>query len=347
MTGLVNVSKSGRDDLKTIVAQVLRENPDPNPELQPWYDDENLTFATNPHPENLTADGVVVVNPCGMQVGAVSRFAVQNPQGGGAVGRKVAGRSNKSRKRLMRHLMSVDLESIATERKKAKYGRALFVTLTYPQENGLPFTDWERGKEHLNTLRKRLERNYGLVWAVWVQEHQKSGALHFHLILNLSKVANLHSFRAWIAQAWFEVVGSGNLDHLKAGTSVEAVYIEQSQPGNLLSYLSKELGGSGKAYQVIACNHETGEVLETGKTWGIWGREAFDAAKVVICKIAIRGREAWQRFKENVASTFEKSRYLRTVADLSWWGGGLLYGNGGDLMNKLLDGIPDGAWYYV
>jgi len=346
MTGLVNVSKSGREDLQAVVAQVLRENPDPNPELQPYWKDDR-TFKIDPHPERRTADGVVVVNPCGMQVGAVSKFAIQNPQGGGTIGRKVAGRSNKSRKRLMRHLMSVDLESLAAERKKAKYSRALFVTLTYPQENGLPFTDWERGKEHLSTLRKRLERNYGLVWAVWVQEHQRSGALHFHLVLNLSKVVNLYTFRAWIAQAWFEVVGSGNPDHLKAGTSVEAVYIEQSQPGNLLSYLSKELGGSGKAYQIKAFNPETGEVLETGKTWGIWGREAFNEAKVIVCEFVIRGREAWQRFKENVAATFEKSRYLRTVADIAWWGGGLLYGNGGDLMNKLLDGIPDGAWEYM
>ncbi|MEJ5311748.1 MAG: hypothetical protein WHX52_18455 [Anaerolineae bacterium] len=340
MTGLVNVSKSRRDPSEKME----------NSEKIGFGDlraDEKLTFATNPHPENLTADGVIVVNPCGMQVGAVSKFAVQNPKGGGAEGRKIAGMSNKSRKRLMRHLMAVDLESIAAEREKAKYSRALFVTLTYPWIDGLPFTDWERAKEHLDALRKRIERADGVKWGVWKQEHQESGALHFHLVLNLPKVVNVQNFRAWIAQAWYEIVDSGNLDHLKAGTSVEAVYIKQSQPGNLLSYLSKELGGSKKSHQVRAFNPETGEALGTGKTWGIWGREAFNAAKVIVCKIAIRGREAWQRFKENVARHFEKSRYLRTVADIAWWGGGLLYGNGGDLMNVLLEGIPDEAWEYV
>ncbi len=355
MSGLVNVSKSRRgspeeigwDDLRAIAEQVLRDCPDPEPELEPWYEDDVITFRINPHPENLTPDGVVVVNPGGMQVGAVSKFSVQNPQGGGAVGRKVAGMSAKSRKRLMSHLMAVDLESIAAERKGAKYSRAMFITLTYPWMDGKPFTDWERAKEHLDTLRKRLERAYGIEWAVWKQEHQGSGALHFHLVLNMSKVVNVANFRVWLAKAWYEVVESGNPDHLKAGTGVEPVYIEQGQPGSLLSYLSKELGGSRKRYQNQAFDPETGELLETGRTWGIWGREAFEAAKVIIAKFAIRGREAWQRFKENVAKRFEKSRYLRRVADIAWWGGGLLYGNGGDLMNDLLDGIPDGAWEYI
>ncbi|HOT91545.1 MAG TPA: hypothetical protein PLJ78_07070 [Anaerolineae bacterium] len=361
MNGLVNVSKSRRDPsekieksgeitldaVAAIAAQVLRENPDPDPELEPWYGEDEITFRTNPHPENLTADGVVVVNPGGMQVGAVSKFSVLNPQGGGAVGRRIKGMSAKSRKRLMRHLMAVDLESIAAERKGAKFSRAMFVTLTYPWMDGKPFSDWERAKEHLEALRKRLERAYGIKWAVWKQEYQESGALHFHLVLNLSRVVRVACFRAWLAQAWYEIVESGNPDHLAAGTGVEPVYIEQGQPGSLLSYLSKELGGSRKRYQDRAFDPDTGELIESGKTWGIWGRGDFEAAKVIICKITVRGREAWQRFKENVARRFEKSRYLRRVASIAWWGGGLLYGNGGDLMNELLDGIPEGAWEYV
>lgn len=307
---------------------------------------EKAIFRVNPHPENIAADGVVVINPSGVQVKTLDKFTVNKPPPS-ETGRVITGRSDKARGRLMKHLIQVDLEDISAERKGAKYGAAHFVTLTYPWTDGKPFTDWQRGKANLEALRKRIASKYGLTWGVWVQEHQKSSALHFHLVVLLPKVVNVAGFRAWVSKAWYEVVGSDNPDHLKAGTSVEAVYVEQGQPGNLLGYLSKELGGFKKGYQLIAFDHETGEALETGKTWGIWGREAFNAAKVTVASIRIKGGEYWQRFKENVARRFEKSPYLRKVADMNWWGGGLLYGNGLELLEDLLEGIPAGAWSFT
>jgi hypothetical protein len=103
----------------------------------------------------------------------------------------------------------------------------------------------------------------------------------------------------------------------------------------------------GKRYQTQAFDHDTGELLATGKTWGIWGRTAFNATKVVIASISIRGRDCWQRFKSNVAMCFSKSPYLSRVNDFSWWGGGLLYGRGLALLDKLMDGIPRSAWSFT
>ncbi len=320
--GLVNAAKS-------------RENP------------EKAIFRTNPHPENIAADGVVVLHPSGAQVKTLDKFAVHKPPPS-ETGRVISGRSDRARARLMRHLIQVDLEDIAAERKGAKYGAAHFITLTYPWTDGEPFTDWQRGKAHLEALRKRIAYDYGLTWGVWVEEFQRKGALHFHLVVLLPKVVNVAVFRVWLAKAWYEIVGSGNPDHLVHGTMLEAVYVEQGQPGNLLAYLSKEMGGfKGKRYQMRGFDPETGELLESGKTWGIWGREAFEACKVLVASIRIKGGEYWQRFKENVSKRFEKSPYLRKVADMNWWGGGLLYGNGLELLETLLEGIPAGAWSFT
>jgi len=335
------------DDVRRVAYQTAIRNPDPEAALQLRQFDAVETTRTHPHPESLSAEGVAVFHPSGAQVKAVSKFAVRKPPTK-QKGSVVKGRSKQSRGRLMRHLIQVDMGPIAAERKGAKYSKGLFVTLTYPWFDGKPFTDWERAKRDVDKLRKRIEYSYGLTWGVWVQEHQGSGALHFHLVLLLPRPVNLQKFRAWLSKAWYEVVGSGNPDHLRVGTRVDAVYINNGEPGNLLSYLSKELGGfGGKRYQVQAFNTETGEVLETGKTWGIWGREAFDSAKAIIVKLRISGREAWQRFKENVAAYFSPSKYLRKVADMAWWGGGLLYGAGDKLIDALLEGLPAESWEFV
>jgi hypothetical protein len=351
--GLVNVSKSREtpEARRKRLIEDARRSGGRSPEEQDRRGEIAAHLLDHPeeavlHPENIAADGVVVLHPSGAQVKTLDKCAVRKPPPS-EMGRKVKGRSKKARGRLMQHLIQVDLEDIAAERKGAKYGAAHFVTLTYPWTDGKPFTDYERGKAHLEALRKRIVYKCGLTWAVWVQEHQESTALHFHLVVLLPKVVKVAWFRAWLAKAWYEVVGSGNPDHLRAGTSLEAVYVEQGQPGNLLGYLSKELGGFKKGYQVIAFDPETGEALETGKTWGIWGREAFEACKVLIASIRIKGGEYWQRFKENVSKRFEKSPYLRKVADMNWWGGGLLYGNGLELLEDLLEGIPAGAWSFT
>jgi hypothetical protein len=70
---------------------------------------------------------------------------------------------------------------------------------------------------------------------VWKLEPQRRGAPHFHLLLfgleeGLSK--------DWLSRSWYEVVGSGDERHLRAGTRVEGI---RSWRG-VMSYAAKYLG---------------------------------------------------------------------------------------------------------
>jgi hypothetical protein len=76
-------------------------------------------------------------------------------------------------------------------------------------------------KKHIDILGKRLARK-GIKF-VWVMEFQKRGAGHFHIFTTQPLD------RQWLAQAWYEIVGSGDPNHLKAGTSVQYI-VEDDDP---------------------------------------------------------------------------------------------------------------------
>ncbi len=107
------------------------------------------------------------------------------------------------------------------------------VTLTYPREWDQDDRQWKRD---LDVFLKRLKRQFPTVALIWKLEFQERGAPHFHLFLwglpldqlwserIRNNPANLHnprffdSFRAWLSCTWFEVVGSGDEKHFRAGT---------------------------------------------------------------------------------------------------------------------------------
>lgn len=132
--------------------------------------------------------------------------------GGGARG-VVSSFSSGSRRRLLHQVMSVNQNVIAA-------GRAWFVTLTYPGKYSADPTVWKRD---LDTFLKRMDRTrFGLAgW--WKLEAQRRGAPHYHLLVVASEAANQVAFREWSARSWYEVVGSGDERHLRAGTSCESV----------------------------------------------------------------------------------------------------------------------------
>lgn len=89
-----------------------------------------------------------------------------------------------------------------------------FITLTYPSD----FPSSGRiCKKHWDTFIKRLKRKYPSVQYLGGFEFQERGAPHFHILV--SEFVDL----AWLSQAWYEVVESGDLKHLHAGTSVRLV----------------------------------------------------------------------------------------------------------------------------
>lgn len=118
------------------------------------------------------------------------------------------------------------------------------ITLTYPSD--FP-CDGRRVKRHLNAFREDYLQTYqsrGLWWL----EFQRRGAPHFHILCeeDLSShgplVTRKRRFKVnkgaveyqtnvecsdWLAWRWYEIVGSGDLNHKKAGTAWEVITAEE------------------------------------------------------------------------------------------------------------------------
>lgn len=95
---------------------------------------------------------------------------------------------------------------------------SVLITLTYP--HGLGFNGAEC-KRHLSVFLKRLRRYVGTgahdYSTCWVSEFQQRGAIHYHLFTT-------HRFpKEWIARCWYEIVGSEDQRHLRAGTRIESI----------------------------------------------------------------------------------------------------------------------------
>ena len=134
---------------------------------------------------------------------------VRLPGNGAQVGggkRGVCGlMSRASQRRLRDRLNQVQLVALP-----------LILTLTYPGLFPLDSRTWKR---HKRAFGLRLKRAYpGAGW-IWVLEYQIRGAPHFHMLVFGIPWLD----REWLKRAWYEVVGSGDIRHYAAGTSVERV----------------------------------------------------------------------------------------------------------------------------
>jgi hypothetical protein len=181
----------------------------------------------------------------------------------------------------------------------------LFVTLTYPA--WWP-EEWNAWKSHLQTLWKRIGYEWPRASAVWKLEPQKRGAPHFHLIV--WGVPFLP--KEWLAQAWFEVVGTKERDHLAAGTSVERA---RSFRG-VMCY-------AGKKYLGKEVELPPGWDA-VGRFWGALGRKHLPRSRVKEFSVT---KQAAHRFRRLVRRYFAskgkvwKSRNgvtLYTQGHLQW-----------------------------
>jgi hypothetical protein len=153
----------------------------------------------------------------------------------------------------MRKIASVDREAVDDT--------PIFVTLTYPGEWPRDPKAW---KKHLDTFGKRLLRRYPNACAIWKLEPQKRGAPHYHLIvLNVP-----HVDKDWLAQAWYEVVGSGDTKHLRAGTRVESIRTWRGCMAYASKYTAKVIEELPEGWEKV------------GRMWGIIGRKNLPIAVV-------------------------------------------------------------------
>ncbi len=178
--------------------------------------------------------------------------------GGGKRG-DVTGFSSASRRRLMRLISSFE-----------RPVRPIFITLTYPDVFPGERARWKRD---IDVFGKRLAREHpeaGFLWRIEFEE-RKSGqsqgeiAPHFHLLVY---GAPFRYLLKWVPGAWWAVVGSGNEDHLRAGTRVERIY----SWGGVMRYVGKYIA-----------KEQRYPVDWQGRVWGVVGRKRLPwAVEVVI-----------------------------------------------------------------
>ncbi|MBV9937977.1 MAG: hypothetical protein JO150_05695 [Acidobacteriaceae bacterium] len=193
------------------------------------------------------------------------------------------------------------------------------LTLTYPAEWS---PDSRRWKADLAAWLKRLRRIYPGVGIIWKLEFQKRGAPHFHCFLwNLptsGKVDKLLSaghitremveaepafhgeFKAWLSRSWFEVVGSGDPKHAKAGTRFEKIRHPQGIMRYVAGYMSKE--------------DQTAPGHKVGRYWGAANREAIPVGQEQEQELSARGYRAVLRTARRWQMAQRRESFLRARA---------------------------------
>ncbi len=150
--------------------------------------------------------------------------------------------------------------------------RPIFVTMTYPDIFPSELDKWKRD---IDVFGKRLARNNtgaGFIWRIEFKE-RKSGlsagkiAPHFHLLVY---GAGYRDLLGWVPGAWWEVVGSGDDDHLRVGTRVERIY----SFGGIMRYVGKYIA-----------KEDSYPDNWQGRVWGIVGRASLPWAVEIIISL--------------------------------------------------------------
>lgn len=137
------------------------------------------------------------------------------------------------------------------------------ITLTYPSE----YPAARASKRDLDVFEKRFRRRFIKAGMVWKLEPQKRGAPHFHIMVwGVNKIP-LEFLRLWVSKAWYDVVGSGDERHLKAGTRVEDIRSRHGAMAYVAKYLGKEV--------------DAADWHEPGRFWGVIGAENLPWAEAV------------------------------------------------------------------
>ena len=160
----------------------------------------------------------------------------------------IHGFSARSRMRMIQKLATLRRDSLP-----------LFVTLTYPRVWNEDHRQWKRNLKAFAIWLYRWSN--GRASAVWKLELQDRSAPHFHLLVY--GVPFLH--HALLARVWYRIVASGDVNHLVAGTSVEAI---RSRRG-VMSYASKRYMGK-----------EWDSERSLGRCWGVLNRSALPLSPV-------------------------------------------------------------------
>ncbi|MEM7093670.1 MAG: hypothetical protein AAF567_11765 [Actinomycetota bacterium] len=152
------------------------------------------------------------------------------------------------------------------------------VTLTYPGDWMSLAPTASASSAHLRAFRHRLERATGPAHAILKREFQRRGAPHWHCMVPLPSVVGEVPVAEWISSAWFEVVGSGDPRHLRAGTGVDWSHgVRAIDPVRVARYFAGYSTTRSKQYQDRPPELwiEAGSV---GRFWSVWRLKPAEAS---------------------------------------------------------------------
>jgi len=178
--------------------------------------------------------------------------------------------SARSKGRMMRHVASVSWGELRQTGESL-----LMLTLTYPGDWRRWCPNPETAIAHLDAFAKRFARATDTpLRSVWVREFQQRGAPHFHLLSLFPRYIEGKLSQQWLSQVWYEIVGSGDPAHLRAGTRVDYEKSLQGamDPKRIAAYFAAYTGaGKDKDYQHRAPEGWTNENGSVGSFWGYRG----------------------------------------------------------------------------
>lgn len=179
--------------------------------------------------------------------------------------------SRKSRMRCRAAGASVDWHAAYREGH-----RLAMVTLTYPD-------DWRSAcpsPSELLRQRKALEKRYqrasgNKMEFIWKREFQERGAPHVHMFGWWPFRVGGTPSTTWFSFNWYEVVASGDPNHLLAGTGMDyREAFKMSDPNRVGNYFASYLAkGKYKDYQNVAPDGWRNPNGSVGRYWGIVGLE--------------------------------------------------------------------------
>lgn len=181
-----------------------------------------------------------------------------------------------------------------------------FVSLTYPAEFPAP-DDHGIYKNHLRVMGQAMRREFGEnLSAVWKLEFQKRGAAHFHLLV-FGIEGDVATVRQWFLRRWFEIVGSGDEKHARAGTQVDVARSVAGAMSYLCKYLAKE--------------DQTRPGNFTGRYWGkVNGKALPEASPVVLTFESDREANMLARcMRKIIAYQVNNSRWKRALSEGGHW----------------------------
>lgn len=163
---------------------------------------------------------------------------------------QICGFSRDSQKRLREFFAEID---------QKKAGLPNFITVTYP---GVYSPDPKRWKRDLHNLLRRIETHCPSSYGVWKLEPQKRGAPHFHIVVWQTPYIEPE----WLARVWYEIVGSGDERHLRAGTQIKAAHSWRGVSSYCAKYITK---------LVDPPDEDRKAWVHPGRWWGKFRKDRF------------------------------------------------------------------------